>query len=102
MRYAALNQGADSLATYHGFIPADVPSFKKLPEPDKLSGPTGQSARYSDEQLYALAQYVYSLRPPINPNKFDAIAARGQKVFEREGCTMCHTPPLYTSTDRVR
>jgi hypothetical protein len=31
MPYAALNQGADSLATYDGFIPADVPSFKKLP-----------------------------------------------------------------------
>jgi hypothetical protein len=97
MRYAALNQGGDSLASYDGFIPADIPNFKKLPEPDKLSGPAGQSARYSDEQLYALAQYVYSLQPPINPNKFDAVATRGQKVFEREACVMCHTPPLYTS-----
>jgi len=97
MRYAALNQGADSLASYDGFIPLDIPNFKTLPEPDKLSGPAGQSARYSDEQLYALAQYVYSLQPPTNPNKFDAVAARGQKVFEREACAMCHTPPLYTS-----
>jgi hypothetical protein len=53
--------------------------------------------RYSDEQLYALALYVYSLQPPPNPNKFDAAAAHGQKVFDREGCVMCHTPPLYTN-----
>jgi len=34
---------------------------------------------------------------PPNPNRFDAMAARGQKVFEREGCAGCHTPPLYTN-----
>ena len=44
-----------------------------------------------------LALYVYSLRPPPNPNKFDALATHGQRVFEREGCAMCHTPPLYTN-----
>ncbi len=43
-----------------------------------------------------MALYLYSLQPPPNPNKFDAVAAHGQKVFEREGCGMCHTPPLYT------
>jgi hypothetical protein len=91
MRYAAINQGMDSLASYGGFIPG-VRDHKKLPDPTDphLSG------RYSDEQLYALALYVYSLQPPPNPNKFDALAARGQKVFERDGCTMCHRPPLYT------
>jgi hypothetical protein len=91
MRYAALNQGGDDLANYAGFIPIDFPKFEKLPEPDKVGG------RYSDEQLYALALYLYSLQPPPNPNKFDDVAARGQKVFEREGCAMCHTPPLYTN-----
>jgi cytochrome c peroxidase len=54
-------------------------------------------ARYSDEQLYALAMYIYSLKPPLNPNKFDALAKRGQKVFEREGCAAYHTAPLYTN-----
>ncbi len=44
-----------------------------------------------------LALYVYSLQPAPNPNKFEALAAGGQKVFEREGCAMCHTPPLYTN-----
>jgi hypothetical protein len=89
MRYAELNQGGDDMASYAGFIPIDFPNFAKLRDPDKVP------ARYSDEQLYALALYVYSLKPPPNPNKFDSLAQRGQKVFEREGCTGCHTPPLY-------
>jgi mono/diheme cytochrome c family protein len=89
MRYIAMNQGADYLASYAGFVPADAPRFQQLPAPEK-------SSRYS-EQLYALTLYLYSLQPPPNPNKFDGIAARGQRVFEREGCGGCHTPPLYTN-----
>lgn len=54
-------------------------------------------ARLPDEALYALALYIYSLEPPANPNPFDQSAKAGQKIFEREGCVMCHTPPLYTS-----
>ena len=96
MRYAALNQGAERLASYGGFIPVDVPRFQKLPDLDKPL-PGSLFPRYSDEQLYALTLYLYSLQPPPNPNKFDAIATRGQKVFEREGCGGCHTPPLYTN-----
>ncbi len=80
MRYAALNQGGDNLASYDGLIPAGFPEFKKLPDPEKISA-AAQPDRYSDEQLYALALYVYSLQPPPNPNKFDELAARGQKVF---------------------
>jgi hypothetical protein len=53
--------------------------------------------RYSDEQAYALALYIYSLQPPPNPNRPDSNTARGEKVFQREGCTACHTPPLYTN-----
>ncbi len=94
MRYAALNQGGDDIADFDGFIPADFGNFRKLPEP---GDPNRLGGRYSDEQLYALALYVYSLKPPPNPNKFDALAARGKKVFEREGCAGCHTPPLYTN-----
>jgi len=90
MRYAALNQGADHLASFGGFIPADLPNFATLPKPETRF-------RYSDEQLYALALYAYSLKPPPNPNKFDALAAQGQRVFKREGCPGCHTPPLYTN-----
>jgi hypothetical protein len=53
--------------------------------------------RLPDEALYALGRYIYSLTPPKNPNLFDAAAAAGQKIFEREGCINCHTPPLYTN-----
>ena len=91
MRYAALNQGISYLTDYGGYIPRAVAEGGgKLPDPSTLT-------RYSDAQLYALAKYIYSLKPPPNPNKFDATAARGQKIFRREGCADCHTPPLYTS-----
>jgi len=93
MRYAALNQGADNLASYGGFIPG-TKDFRTLPDPAKL-------LRNSDEQLYALALYIYSLKPPPNPNKSDRLASRGQKVFEKEGCAACHTPPLYTNNALV-
>jgi hypothetical protein len=94
MRYAALNQGADFLSSFNGFVPADVPAFKNLPDP---SDPVRVGGRYSDEQLYALALYVYSLKPPRNPNRFGPEAARGKEIFVRQGCPVCHTPPLYTN-----
>jgi hypothetical protein len=53
--------------------------------------------RVSDEALYALALYIYSLQPPPNPNPFDARAQAGEAIFRRQGCPQCHTPPLYTS-----
>jgi hypothetical protein len=94
MRYAALNQGADFLSSFGGFIPLVFANFNKLPDP---ADPIAVGGRYSDEQLYALAVYLYSLQPPPSANKFGALAARGQKVFERKGCQTCHTPPLYTN-----
>ncbi len=36
-----------------------------------------------------------------NPNKSNRLVARSQKVFEREGCAGCHTPPLYTNNRLV-
>lgn len=53
--------------------------------------------RTPDALLYALALFVESLRPPPNPNHPSAASERGQKVFERQGCANCHTPPLYTN-----
>lgn len=53
--------------------------------------------RLPDEALYALALYIYSLKPPRNPNPSDHNARAGQKIFKREGCNTCHTPPLYTN-----
>jgi hypothetical protein len=64
MRYAALNQGADQLASFDGFIPFGGPEFNKLRDP--ASPIVG--GRYSDEQLYALSLHVSSLKPSPNPN----------------------------------
>jgi hypothetical protein len=88
MRYAALNQGASGLACYDGFIPAGGPDYR--------TDPTAFT-RYSDGQLYALALYIYSLKPPPNPNSRTTLAVQGEKEFEREGCPSCHTPALYTN-----
>ena len=81
MRYAAMNQTMDVLASYDGFIPA-ARDGRTLPPPGK-------------------AQFIYSLTPPPNPNPFDERARRGQAVFERSGCARCHTPPLYTANQLV-
>jgi hypothetical protein len=86
MRYSALI-GFGTVAFF-----ADRPDVPPtmMPQPSDLE-------RYSDEQLYALVLYLYSLQPPRNPNQFDSLAARGQIVFKHEGCEVCHTPPLYTN-----
>lgn len=87
MRYAIINQGLDTLAHYGDFQPS--------PGATAFSGDEG--TRYSDEQLYALALYLSSLKPPINPNPFDERARKGQRIFQKQGCAGCHTPPLYTN-----
>jgi hypothetical protein len=99
MRYAAMNQDEDVHGRYKDFVPAEALPFgigKAPADPAKIS-----DGRYSDEQLYALALYIYSLRPPANPNQPDALSASGKKVFAREGCAGCHTPPLYTNNKRT-
>jgi hypothetical protein len=82
MRYASLSQDMHVYSRY-GDRPAPAAG--------------AHAARYSDEQLYALALFLYSLKPPPNPNRFDAVAARGKIVFARERCAGCHPPPLYTN-----
>ncbi|MGH7711020.1 MAG: hypothetical protein ACREOG_07030, partial [Gemmatimonadaceae bacterium] len=94
MRYAALNNELDFLSSFGGFIPAGK-DFRQLPAPTDPNIAGG--GRYSDEQLYALALYIYSLTPPPNPNERTAEAIRGEEVFRRSGCVRCHTPPLYTN-----
>ena len=103
MRYAALNQDADSFARHGDFRP--VAAFNKdfletLPPPQPADVAPG--GRYSDVQLYALAKYVYSLKPPENPNlpKTDAdrkLVARGEDVFNRLRCSRCHGGDALTS-----
>ncbi|MEO8126922.1 MAG: di-heme oxidoredictase family protein [Bryobacteraceae bacterium] len=81
MRYSSLAQDVFSASRYGGVQDA--------------AGTPG--ARYSDAQLYALAQYLYSLTPPRNPNVASAASRRGELVFQKEGCAGCHTAPLYTN-----
>jgi hypothetical protein len=100
MRYAATNQGMDVLARHGDFI-AGVPGHRELPPPGSPLPLAGSSARYTDEQLYALALYLYSLEPPPNPNPKDELAARGEAVFRAQRCGRCHTPPLYTDNRLV-
>jgi mono/diheme cytochrome c family protein len=83
MRYAALVSSAETV---------DFGPYHVLGTDTKKA-----QARLADEALYALALYIYSLQPPRNPNPFDERAQAGQKIFEHEGCPVCHTPPLYTS-----
>lgn len=95
MRYAALNQGMDTFSRYGSFVP-DSPDGRTLPPPGQGTF-TGSNARYSEAQLYALGLYLYSLTPPENANRPDALSARGEEVFQRAGCPTCHAPPLYTN-----
>ncbi len=68
MRYASFNQGMDMLTSYNGYIPMGK-THSSLPAPKDWDHPYGYVAqRYSDTELYALTQYIYSLTPPPNPN----------------------------------
>jgi hypothetical protein len=91
-----LNRGPEDIARYAILVSVaddgSIGQYKFIEEKQRKL-----TSRYSDEALYALGKFVYSLEPPPNPNKVDALAERGKKVFESEGCTMCHAPPLYTN-----
>lgn len=94
MRYASLNAFNDVFSRYGDFVPIEA-YLGKWPEASTVADVF--APRYSDEQLYALAKFLYSLKPPPNPNRPTALTRRGQQVFEREACASCHTPPLYSN-----
>jgi hypothetical protein len=81
------------LITAAGF--ADATDFG----PYRMLGPDTKrfQTRLPDSSLYALALYLYALEPPRNPNPRDDSAAAGEKIFQRESCASCHTPPLFTN-----
>ncbi len=88
MRYAVLNQEMDFTNSYGGFKPDGSPDSIIIK----------RYTRFSDEQAYALAKYLYSLKPMPNPEKVSpALIARGKEIFIEEACVDCHTPPLYSS-----
>lgn len=87
-RYAVLVSCCDSA----GFGPHQMLSAEQR----KVIG------RFTDEHLFALANYLFTLEPPPNPHGSDPRAAAGKLVFERERCGGCHTPPLYTNNKLTR
>jgi hypothetical protein len=91
-----LNRGPEDIARY-GILVASADDGAIGPYKFLTTAERRLLFRYSDEAMYALGKFIYALEPPPNPNKLDALATTGQKVFQREGCTMCHTPPLYTN-----
>ena len=83
-RYAALVTGNDKL---------DFGPHRMLSDAQR-----GVRFRYADEVLYAIGVYLMSLEPPKNPNPPPPdVVVRGQQVFEREQCGVCHAPPSYTT-----
>ncbi|MBZ5604122.1 MAG: hypothetical protein LAO79_17625 [Acidobacteriia bacterium] len=89
MRYAIINEGLDTSAHFGEFQPAT--------EQTRTAFNQEVGTRFSDEQLYALGLYVYSLQPPVNSNPVSDVARAGEKVFQQQGCGGCHTPPYFTN-----
>ena len=90
MRYSEMIADVSDALTHFGSGPDATLKLENM-------GLEGGIKRTPDPLLYALARYIYSLRPPRNPNPKDAQARRGEKVFQATGCGGCHTPPLYTN-----
>jgi hypothetical protein len=83
-RYAALVTGADRM---------DFGPHRMLPDEQRKV-----RFRYADEVLYAVGMYLMSLEPPKNPNPAPGeLVTRGEGIFRREGCAVCHVPPAYTT-----
>jgi len=96
MRYAALNQAVDLYSRHGDFVPVGD-DFRTVPDPRAESPFPFANGRYRDEELYALARFIYSLQAPTNPNIPTGQTRKGQEVFVGEGCGTCHTAPLYTN-----
>ena len=83
-RYAALITFAD---------PMEFGTYRILnPEQRRVRG------RFADEALYAIGTYLLSLEPPKNPSPPPAeLVKRGEQIFAREKCSVCHPAPNYTT-----
>lgn len=86
MRFIDFHQWGSRYASFGQYRPQEIPA----PEEEE---------RYSDEQAYALALYIYSLRPIPNPSPprtvaEKALVSRGRKVFmdPANRCASCHDP----------
>ena len=93
-----LNRGPEDIARYGILVEyADAGIFgphHMLPESSFRRRPT-------DDAMYAMAKYLYSLEPAPSPFPLDERALRGREIFEAEGCARCHTPPHYTNNKLI-
>lgn len=57
-------------------------------------------AERPDEEAQAIDAYLQTLKPAISPHRVEGelseAAQRGQLVFEKAGCSSCHSGPYYT------
>ena len=90
MRYCALIADSTDALTRYGRGPEAALDLKALGLPNGIH-------RTPDALLYALAKFIYSLKPPPNPNPVDERTRQGEAVFRRSKCGDCHAPPLYTN-----
>jgi len=90
-------RGPDDVARYIALLSsADPMEFG----PHQMLTPQQRrvSYRFADEVLYAIGSYLFSLEPERNPDVPEpAVLETGRQVFERSGCSSCHTPPNYTN-----
>ena len=91
MRYASLIGDVTEATTAFGDGPTASLEAANM-------GLAGGIKRSPDALLYALAKYIYSLKPPPNPNQQSDSSRRGEKVFQRAACASCHSGPGYTSS----
>jgi mono/diheme cytochrome c family protein len=98
MRYASFTQFLDHLSRFGDFVPSIGTHEGPLPPPDSVeSFFNGPFTRFTDAQLYALAQYLYALDPLPSPHGLDDdTRSLGERVFAEEGCVTCHPPPDFT------
>jgi hypothetical protein len=96
-----LNRGVEDIMRYAFLVECcDAQIFGPFrfgPTNARTGEPLTPGFRYPDDVIFALATYIYSLEPPPSPYRNDPLAPDGKKIFEREGCSTCHTPPLYTN-----
>lgn len=95
-------RGAEDVARYAAFItgadPMEFGSHEVLSDEQRIL-----RFRYADEVLFSIGMYLLSLEPPRNPDLAPHdVLARGERVFRREGCAACHTPPNYTNGKLTR
>jgi hypothetical protein len=86
MRFIDFHQSGSIYASFGEYHPQTIP-------------PPEEEPRYSDEQAYALALFLYSLKAPPNPNlpttpeQIEQVE-RGRKIFmdSENRCATCHDP----------